>query len=271
MNTPPGSRPARPRRFPNADRRVRERRALYVGLVLSVAVHMVVIAVVSGWLEPQVLHRPKPRAAPVDEVERGMRAVALSESPVPEAAAQSADSRPVRPPDQVTPAAPAAPDPERRREPETEVVDRAHTRTAAERLAPRVVDPRLWRPMLVLPPEPTLRDVQDRIGAAMNMWSDSALAEAERAVRARDWTVEDADGGRWGISPGGLHLGSITLPLPIYFPVDMEQEARNRYWQELELQLDRAAFLENFDARVKAIRERRERERAEGRTPSGGR
>jgi hypothetical protein len=119
---------------------------------------------------------------------------------------------------------------------------------------------------VLLPREPRLEDVQARLAEAMEMLSDSALADAERAMRARDWTVEDADGGRWGISPGKLHLGSVTLPLPIFFPVDMEQQARDRYWAELELQFDRAELMESFDVRVRAIRERRDRERAERRS-----
>ena len=32
--------------------------------------------------------------------------------------------------------------------------------------------------------------------------------------RARDWTFE-RDGERWGISPDGIHLGDVTIPLPI--------------------------------------------------------
>jgi hypothetical protein len=269
MSTPPNPGPNRRGRYPNADRRGRERRVLYVGLLISVAFHVVLISVVSRWLHPEVRYVPVPRAAHTVEAEPGMRAVALSE--VREEAAPSPGLPPLPPAEETR--EPPMPRPERdaaEPEPEAEPAARTGTRTAAERLAPRVVDPRLWRPMVVLPREPTLSDVQDRIEMVMEMLSDSALAEAERAVRARDWTVKDASGGRWGISPGGLHLGSITLPLPIYFPADMEQDARNAYWRELELQFDRAHFLDNFDARVRAIRERRERERAERRANPAG-
>jgi hypothetical protein len=195
-----------------------------------------------------------------------MRAVTLAE---PSIAALDPDATaPTPPPPRaaVRPAAPTAAATE-------EAVAAVERRTAAERLAPRVVDPRIWRPMVLLPREPRLEDVQARLAEAMEMLSDSALAEAERAMRARDWTVEDADGGRWGISPGKLHLGSVTLPLPIFFPVDMEQQARDRYWAELEMQFDRAELLESFDARVRAIRERRDRERGDrqGAGRNGGR
>ncbi|HSH45951.1 MAG TPA: hypothetical protein VK966_08850, partial [Longimicrobiales bacterium] len=136
--------------------------------------------------------------------------------------------------------------------------------TAAERLAPRLVDPRLWRPV-ILPRTPTFADVQARIAEAVGMLSDSALAETERAMAATDWTVEDDDGGRWGISPGKLHLGKLTLPLPIAFPPAMTPEdiASEREWYDIQAQAQRAELLESFEERVKAIRERRERERAE--------
>lgn len=187
-----------------------------------------------------------------------MRAIALSSEASPAPATDAAEVAPPSP----EPGAPAAVTEAESDEAEEEPVE---IRTAAERLAPRLVDPRLWQPMVLLPREPTLQDVQDRVAAAMEMLSDSALAEAERAIRARDWTVEDGSGGRWGVSPGKLHLGSVTLPLPLFFPVDMEAEASQAYWYELETQLDRAEFLESFDARVRAIRERRDRERAERR------
>ncbi|NIP81429.1 MAG: hypothetical protein GWM90_20320 [Gemmatimonadetes bacterium] len=122
--------------------------------------------------------------------------------------------------------------------------------------------------MILIPREPTLDDVEARIAAAVELLSDSALAEAEAAVRARDWTVEDASGGRWGISPGKIHLGKLTLPLPIWFPVDDGGGASQ--WYELEAQLDRTRILESFEDRVRAIRERRDRERAERRAGDNG-
>lgn len=236
---------------------------LYVGLGLSLALHVVLIALASLWLEPEYASYPAVPERPAVEPRAGMRAVALSE---PGDAERVVDV-PERPRDEVAPArtAPTA----EPAEPTDEPAEPSERRTAAERLAPRVVEPELWRPMVLLPREPNLDDVQARLAEAMELLSDSALAEAERAMRARDWTVEDGSGGKWGISPGKLHLGSVTLPLPIYFPVDMAEQAQRRYWDELETQLDRAEFFESFDARVKAIRERRDRERTEQRGTEG--
>ena len=84
-------------------------------------------------------------------------------------------------------------------------------------------------------------------------------------------TIRDADGGKWGISPGKLHLGDITLPLPISFEsVDPDRDAFNSMVWETFQQRERALLLESFRERVKAIRERRERERAEERAGNGG-
>jgi hypothetical protein len=239
------------------ERRGRERRVLYVGLAISLALHIVLIAIAGRLLDPDVVYVPELRETTVVEPERGIRVVGIVESEVAEAMAPEPVAEPVRPAPRRPQVAPPAVTEDAEAAPER--------RTAAERLAPRVVDPRLWRPMIVLPREPSFEDVQARVAAAIEMLSDSALAETERAIRSRDWTVEDAKGGRWGVSPGKLHLGSLTLPLPLYFPVDMEEQARQAYWFELETQLQRAEFLENFDSRVRSIRERRDRERSEGR------
>lgn len=251
------------------ERRTRERRVLLVGVAISAALHLLLIGLAGRWLEPGDPSVATTPDVPAPEPAAAMRAVRLSDLEVADRAIED----PALPPSPVTATVtrPATPDTDPAEDADDAEERRVALRSAAERLAPRVIDPRIWRPMVLLPREPRLEDVQARLAEAMEMLSDSALADAARAARARDWTVEDADGGRWGISPGKLHLGSITLPLPIYFPMDMEQQARDAYWAELETQLDRAEFLENFDARVRAIRERRERERAERRpTDNGG-
>jgi hypothetical protein len=249
-------------RRPVHERRARDRRVLLVGLAISLALHLLLIPLAGRWLEPEVRYSAgRPEAPPVAP-DGAIRAVALS------ATGDEDQPEPDREAEPLVPGPPAAVGPA---QPDRRDRDAAYVpterRTAAERLAPRVVDPRFWRPMVVLPADPTLQDVQDRVAAAMEMLSDSALAETERALRARDWTVEDRQGGRWGISPGQIHLGSLTLPLPLFFPVDTEAEARQALWYELETQLDRTEFLESFDARVRAIRERRDRERSERRSP----
>jgi hypothetical protein len=63
--------------------------------------------------------------------------------------------------------------------------------------------------------------------------------------------VKDDKGGKWGVSPGALHLGSITLPLPIGFstPPDRRDELNRRIadWTAIEAQRARA----DVEARIK--------------------
>lgn len=250
-------RPNRPRpgldRRSLPERRARERRVLWVGLAVSAAIHLLVLGWAGGWLEPDPTPT-RPTGTVVAEPPGGMRAIEL-----------------VTPSEPERPRTPEVPEqPEREAESAPPVVARADRSTspadsisAADRLAPRVVDPRLWEPMVLLPLELSIEDVEARVGAAIEMMSDSALAEAEAAVRARDWTVEDDSGGRWGISPGKIHLGKVTLPLPIWIPVSVEDDLEQQRWYGLDRDLERARILESFQERVKAIRERRDRERTE--------
>ena len=257
MNRPPQEpRPSEGRRSLE-ERRARDRRILATGLIASVLLHALVLFVLGDWLIPDSggVTPPAPRPL-VLEPPSGLRAVELVEVPTPDV------GTPERP----------RPRPETAPRPETVVVAGADSvaipadeLTAADRLAPRVVDPRLWRPMVILPLDPTIEDVEARVAAAIELLSDSALAEADAAIRARDWTVEDSKGGRWGISPGQIHLGSLTLPLPIFMPLNVEADLEAGRWYELERALDRSRVLDTFQDRVRAIRERRERERAEAR------
>ncbi|MGH7554759.1 MAG: hypothetical protein ACREMQ_17300, partial [Longimicrobiales bacterium] len=82
---------------------------------------------------------------------------------------------------------------------------------------------------------------------------------------AVDWTVKDKNGGRWGVSPKGIHLGGITLPLPIQFAAPPgrrdEVNAAIRNWNEIQAQRASAEIDESVQDRIKAIRERKEAER----------
>lgn len=236
----------------------RERRVLRAGLLVSVLLHLVAVGVIGGLLE----RRPEPPPPPAPllaEPPSGMRAVRITVSP------SAPTTQPV--------VEPRRPEDEAREEVELRVPDiavaaPADDRTAADRLAPRLVDPRLWRPVVLIPRDATLADVQARVDAALELLSDSALADAEARVRATDWTVRDGEGGRWGISPGKLHLGKLTLPLPLYYTEEWDPERGE--WYDLEAQVDRALILESFEDRVRAIRERRDRERRERREKEEG-
>jgi len=137
----------------------------------------------------------------------------------------------------------------------------------AERLRPYLRDERLWR---TLPPaffELTLEQREELIVAdRLSAWLDSVNAQIAAEEALTDWTVTDGQGGRWGISPGKLHLGDLTLPLPINFgtPVGRRDETRALEWQweEVMRQAARADVEMTWRERSEAIRARRDRERA---------
>ena len=141
--------------------------------------------------------------------------------------------------------------------------------TAAERLRVRVGDPRLWAP-LGDPElgEPTLeRYLESELLWRLAIWQDSAAARLRREEAITDWTFTDKEGNKWGVSPGKLHLGSITLPLPFNLGVN---PGRYDDWMEQQFidgELSRGAvqslIYESRRERAEAMLERRDRERAE--------
>lgn len=139
--------------------------------------------------------------------------------------------------------------------------------TAAERLRPVLVDARLWR---MPPPEFFELPLDQReeliLADRISEWLDSVrIAEAAEAALT-DWTFTDADGGRWGISPGKIHLGDLTLPLPFGFGTQVGQRDRTNQlvwqWEEIMRQAARAEVEMSWRERAAAIRARRDAERA---------
>ena len=138
--------------------------------------------------------------------------------------------------------------------------------TPAERLRPRLSDRRLWGP---LPPEFSELTLEQReeliLAGRLEEWQDSVNAAAAAAAAWTDWTFEDGDGGRWGISERGLHLGDLTLPLPT-FDAPYGQRDYMRSWNEMARQGAQAAVQETVRQRMEAIRARRDAERARERS-----
>ena len=258
---PPRPRPEAPadtaRRAPSLLHRSRpsNRWVFGVGLLLSAIVHLGVFVLLY-----HAAFVPVPVAGPrldPDEIppSPGLRVYNLAvDGSAPAAGAE----RPEEPRPEPTPEAEAPP----------EEAGEATRRTVAERLRPRMVDRRLWAPVDVPAwaeeEALTTEDVEGRIARRLGVWNDSATAAAERARRATDWTVEDSSGGRWGISPGRIHLGKLTLPLPLMLPPPSGPVGeRVDEWSEIQDQAAREAARQSFEDRVRAIRERREREREE--------
>jgi len=140
-------------------------------------------------------------------------------------------------------------------------------RSAAERLrVPERGDPRIWGPI-----DPALTELTEEEWARIRVYSklealrDSTLSEQERLRRAMDWTYTDAEGNRWGVSPGRLHLGKVSIPLPFNFSAPPTAQDLNEAWQwsDTERASQSTLVRDVWKERIEAIRERRDRERAD--------
>ena len=148
--------------------------------------------------------------------------------------------------------------------------------TAAERIRPKAGDLRFWAPV---DPDRTALTREElmrlQLIAEMEAMNDSAALAAELANRATDWTYTDDEGKRWGVSPGQLHLGDLTLPLPFGFgPSAMQRErAEERLWawDEIERGAASGELLRSWKDRDAAIRERMNALRKPDTTGVGGR
>ncbi len=258
---PPGAPPEdETKRAVGPDRRVmprvrervrRHERAVAVGMIASVLLHVLFVRLsplIIRYLEPDIVYYvPTPIVMP----EQGMRVVdvVVVEGPVIE---------PVR-------------EPEPEQTPTVEEVEPTPYVSAAERLRPRVGDWRLW----LVPPimrrtdlteAERLAEVRARLYAILEAYDDSLAAELAREIERLDWTIGE-EGEEWGISPGKIHLGGITLPLPLYFGLDPAEQRRRQGsiddWNAIRRQAGQGAINELFDERIRAIRERKAREEAE--------
>ena len=137
--------------------------------------------------------------------------------------------------------------------------------TAAERLRPGYNDRRLWSAL----PDAIVRLsgqqlAQLELDMAIAAIADSVSVLAEAGRRATDWTYTDDQGRRWGVSPGQIHLGGITIPVPFGFSAPPSDDGARRAWQEADVagQAGRATAAATLEGRAKEIRRRRDEERA---------
>jgi hypothetical protein len=133
----------------------------------------------------------------------------------------------------------------------------------------------LWAPVDPALTEPSLEQrLQLELAVRLAESGDSVAAVAAAEAAATDWTYTDAEGKRWGVSPGQIHLGGITIPLPFAFGMNPDnQAAANRRmweWNEMQRQSGSGAVRESWRERADAIRERRDRERGLARPDTSG-
>ncbi len=141
-------------------------------------------------------------------------------------------------------------------------------RRASEVLRVRSSDARLWREAM-----PELFELTDaermqlQLAGRLEEWTDSVAEVVAAELALTDWTTTDDQGRRWGISPGQLHLGDITLPLPFYFRGNSWQRevASRRAWEDQDIARGAAAQVvrSNWRERAEAIRRRRDGDRGE--------
>lgn len=148
-------------------------------------------------------------------------------------------------------------------------VPRGQGGSLSSRLLPQNMDPRISTTTAFPPATKTGAEaVRARISDRLAVWNDSIAAEAEAARRADDWTLKGKDGNRWGVSREGIHIGKVTIPasaLAFKPPAGRREEiaGRLRDFAEIESQVYREESRSSFKERVQAIRERKDRERAE--------
>lgn len=214
---PPGSTPPGPASARRGGGRPDYRRALRIGLAVSLAFHLIVLFLVGRALKVPFAAAPPLRQPPPPA--EGLRVVPLappsapsSERPAPgqpeRQARRPEKERPSRPAPAAPPtAAPGLPSP-----------DTIGLLTNAEKLQPKEGDPRLWlefdeERMLERHPRASVARADSAIRAIVRAYLDSLDLSEEARRRAMDWTFGKGDK-KWGIASDGLHLGKIVIPIP---------------------------------------------------------
>ena len=206
------------------------RRALTVGIAVSAVLHVLVVVVYSvvmtQWNPPETVLGVDSRSA----ISSDMRVVRVVEIELPDLTAEPPEELPEPTEDpslELSDAGPpllsdifelSAPPPE--------------GRPASEVLRVRSSDSRLWRP--AMPEAFELSDAEFmelRLAGRLEEWADSVALAVEAELALTDWRTAD---GKWGVTPGQLHLGGITIPLPFYFGGNSWQRDRasRRAWED---------------------------------------
>ena len=251
-------------------------RAVRWALLLSVVLHGLFLLISPAFL--RVGLPPGESDTPWDAAAyQGLQGVAIApaaESALPEqAAAEEPASAPAASPNTPLPSQPALPS--GRADADAAGVDAGSP--SADALRPGFRDRRLHvapREVEVAPEQTEHERYIAHLHGRLDAYNDSIGAETERARRATDWTVKDKDGGRWGVSPGKIHLGDLTLPLPVGLAAgdrQKEEAAAERARQRGEIDRQEMARKQRdiMDERIRATRERKNRERGGGRPHEG--
>lgn len=145
-------------------------------------------------------------------------------------------------------------------------------------IRPSYNDPRLWLPsgpVVSAPVQPMTRaeSLHTLLADKIRMFNDS-VAIANPPQRAPgDWTYTDKKGRKYGVDQRYIRLGKFSIPtavlgmLPLNAqanPIQMErQRTMNEMTRQIQEQAARSSRDDAFKAAVKALRERKDRERRE--------
>ena len=250
-----------PGRYVPGDHGRAHRRALAVGIGASAALHVVFVllysVVVTQW-------GPTETVLAVESVSRftsDMRVVRVVEIEPPDLTAEPPDELP-EPTAEAPPAADAGPPVAA----DVDLDEPPRRRRAADILRVRSSDARLWREAMPELFELTEAERMElELAGRLEEWADSVAAVVAAEYALTDWTTTDDQGRRWGVSPGQLHLGNITLPLPFYFGGNswQREQAGRRAWEDQDILTgaNGQALRSSWRERAEAIRSRRDRDR----------
>ncbi|MYA65135.1 MAG: hypothetical protein F4139_04795 [Gemmatimonadetes bacterium] len=258
MKQGPEDRRSEPRR--RRARRPGDRRRIVAGLVVSGLAHLLLIVLYPYFTVPYPRGAPVPVPPPPTPDAEGIQVLQIVEVVTPETA-PPADPVEIETPDEVV-ADVEVPDFE-----EEPPVRFHEYRSAVERLRLGEGDPRLWRPIDPARVAPTPEHLLETMLAyAIRESNDSIAAAIEAAMAATDWTRTDDEGRKWGVSPGKIHLGDITIPLPFGFgpPPDYSGDRAEMAFRmaDIERAASTAVVRRSWKERREAMKKRREELRA---------
>ena len=138
-------------------------------------------------------------------------------------------------------------------------------------LVPSYSDPRLWGSVQAAPsaPRTTAQTIDSLIGRDLQGYRDSLVRAAEARDPA-DWTV-GSDGNKWGIDPGFIRLGKVSIPTAVLGLLPLNAQAnpmsieRDRSLGAIRRQIDAVDRRQQANTSLKSqaqeIRARTDRER----------
>lgn len=85
--------------------------------------------------------------------------------------------------------------------------------TAAELLRPHALDSRLWPSAPTEPLNPTAPETMRLEDGRSRLNRDAAGVHVPPGGDMSVWTARDGENRRWGLSPGAIQLGGLTIPL----------------------------------------------------------